>query len=142
MSIIGPSFMGKTQLAFTLSFHLKVIYVNLSTLSRNFEDFRTDQEIYRPFINISRIFDQLVKKDIEINDDPEFLFNAGNLIAEKKNLELYTIGLIFWLIKLPQTQPNIRSEDWMNFYSGIRGGLIEKLSVQDFNKRISGININ
>ena len=55
-SIIGPSYMGKTQSAFALMHILNVMYVNFCPIVAMNEECISVQEIYSPFARISKIF--------------------------------------------------------------------------------------
>ena len=98
LAIIGPSYMGKTQTAFTLSNSVNLIYVNL-VATKKFSGSDAIQRIYSPFRKIALIFYKCISKDIDIIrlelGDNEF----KSLSIFRLNAPLHSLGLIFTIFK-------------------------------------------
>lgn len=134
MAIIGPSFMGKTQTAFTLSRKFPVFYVNFSSTCYG------AQNVYQAFKDVSNIFFAVVSADMaklkseNIND-----FSTKSLL-QSSHLKLKTVGLL-WRLMLISLEfdfgdPN---QNWFEYYLKGREIDFEALSVEMFWKRMSNI---
>ena len=96
LAIIGPSYIGKTQTAFTLLNSINLLYVNLVE-SKNFSGSGAIQRIYSSFHKIALIFRKCISKDMDIIrlelNDPEF----KSLSIFRSKAPLHSLGLIFTL---------------------------------------------
>lgn len=95
-AIIGPSFMGKTQTAFTLSCLINVIYINfLPTLRKN--QIKKSQKIYTLFYGVAELFKKVLQRD-------EFKLKKVNLDKTAESIEFsklsfQTFGLIYLILR-------------------------------------------
>jgi len=89
-AIIGPSFLGKTQTAFTLSHVMNVIYVNLlaADIAVQGSDGSLSQPIYNHFEDFSNLFYQTIDQDLKETEN-----NAPGYIS-CKNSGYQTLGLL------------------------------------------------
>ena len=134
LAIIGPSYMGKTQTAFTLSNSMNLIYVNFVALHVD-----VAQLIYCPFSSIAEIFYTCISKDIDIirleQGDNEF----KSLSILRLNAPLHSLGLIFTIFEF-KNEMNQNSqktvEDWFKFLINLNSIVFPKLTMKQFYERI------
>ena len=131
MAIVGPSYMGKTQSAFTLAHLMTVFYVNLLVAKDGDKVFnsnpsRLSQEIYAPFKVISGIFKKCLIFDFSNTtlSNPAFSEN-----------EFQTLGLIYFLLTLERPKD---VKDQFLQYINIRNIVIPKMTTGNFKSRIRG----
>lgn len=106
-AIVGPSFMGKTQIAFTLSQFISVIYVNLlSTIEQPAGC--SNQKIYSLFAGIAGIFDLTTCNDQANPDFLNSLRTATSISILKYPFQ--TLGLIYLLLRTRK----LREEEFEN----------------------------
>ena len=132
MAIVGPSYMGKTQSAFTLSHLMTVFYVNLLTAKdddkvNNSNLNRRSQEIYAPFKVISGIF-----KKCLIFDFSNTTSSRATNLGEK---EFQTLGLIYFLLTLEK--PAQVKERFLQ-YINIKNIVVPKMTTENFESKIRG----
>ena len=132
MAIVGPSYMGKTQSAFTLSHLMTVFYVNLLTAKdddkvNNSNRNRRSQEIYAPFKVISGIF-----KKCLIFDFSNTTSSRATNLGEK---EFQTLGLIYFLLTLEK--PAQVKERFLQ-YINIKNIVVPKMTTENFESKIRG----
>ena len=132
MAIVGPSYMGKTQSAFTLSHLMTVFYVNLLTAKdddkvNNSNRNRRSQEIYAPFKVISGIF-----KKCLIFDFSNTTSSRATNLGEK---EFQTLGLIYFLLTLEK--PAQVKERFLQ-YINIKNIVVPKMTTDNFESKIRG----
>lgn len=133
-SIVGPSFLGKTQTAFTLSHHMTVFYVNLlSTL--NTEDV-TMQPIYKETSVFSRLFFETIEADMETVEKKGCDINAHDLLHFKLGFE--TLGLLYALIHDEKLNLNLTVEEKFMRWCSLGLVVVPKLTVPDFKKKLQG----
>lgn len=153
---VGPSFMGKTQLAFNLAAERPVFYTNFAYESGY-------QEVYEAFQPISEHIRKNLESDYKSLDklkskkkenqkmdqankkkrprketntyescvETEFLF-------ENRNLKLKIVGFIWKLVEYSVTfNFNDSNDDWFNYYLKDRTVLYESLSIDEFHANMS-----
>lgn len=135
-AIIGPSFMGKTQLSFILARCHPVFYFNF------FVDVNSPQNIYTCFSDYSDELLQtldLDKKSLSETKNLTELSESGNLFL-RKNLKLYTIGFIWSLIEHSlEFDFSINDGIWFYHYLKKRSHSYEALSFNDFYAKMGKI---
>lgn len=141
-ALIGPSFMGKTQTAFTLSHLMNVFYLNFSGI---LGDSRfTEQRIYRAMKPLSHFFLTTIKSDINHlkyletpNGGIGFFLNRS---SESDKFE--TLGLIFTLLKWRSIHPELDNdpEAWFMSFWKMENIVIQPLSIATFRSKIAGKN--
>lgn len=127
-AVVCPSFAGKTQLAFTLSQNLKVIYVNFGISGNN------DQKVYCAFSGISNIFRKILEADSHNNTASLLKKTAHDL----KNFEgkLFTLGLLAHLMSFPFPEDRNKSK-WFDQFLELKEVVISELSFNDFSAKFS-----
>jgi hypothetical protein len=133
-SIVGPSFMGKTQTAFILSHHMTVFYVNLLSTFKKGDV--TLQPIYNETAEFSRLFLRTIKADMELLEREKIVSNAHDLLGS--NISFETLGLLFVLIYDQKLNPNLSVEERFVRWCTISEVLIPKLTVRVFKKKLRG----
>ena len=137
-SIVGPSFMGKTQTAFTLSHKINVIYVNLTAIVLKIDD-PNNQPIYEPFKQFSNLFLKAINQDLAS-------LSAANLEPHGENLTnfeegFYTLGLLYLLIRSYAIKSEQSVEDRFLERINMQTASIPALNVREFKARLNG-NLN
>ena len=133
-SIIGPSFMGKTQMAFTLSHKINVFYVNL--LSANVGDRAAVfiQAIYTETNQIAKLFEKAITKDLESlkerEIDPNILF--------KYSAGFYTLGLLYVLIRNGTLNPGQSVDQRFLEFINVKEILAPRLTACQFKNILRG----
>ena len=125
-AIVCPSLVGKTQLAFTLSQSLKVIYVNLIIEGND------AQKVYRAFSGISNLFRKVLEADANIHSH-SFLKQHANTLQYFQG-KLFTLGLLAHLMNFPWVE---NGEKWFDHFLPIRQIDIEKLTVDEFTQKFN-----
>ena len=130
MAIVGPSYMGKTQSAFTLSHLMTVFYVNLLTAIDVDVNIESSQEIYAPFEVISGIFKKCLRSDCFNMTSSR---GATNLVFSEN--EFQTLGLIYVLLTLERPT---QVEDQFLQYININNIIVPKMTTNNFRSKIRG----
>ena len=130
MAIVGPSYMGKTQSAFTLSHLMTVFYVNLLTAIDVDVNIESSQEIYAPFEVISGIFKKCLRSDCFNMTSSR---GATNLVFSED--EFQTLGLIYVLLTLERPT---QVEDQFLQYININNIIVPKMTTKNFRSKIQG----
>ena len=123
MAIVGPSYMGKTQSAFTLAHLMTVFYVNLLVAIDENVNIESSQEIYAPFEVISGIFKKCLILD----------FSKKNSSADSEGFQ--TLGLIYFLLTLERPKD---VKDQFLQYININNVVVPKMTTGNFKSRIRG----
>ena len=134
-SIVGPSFMGKTQTAFTLSHKINVIYVNLMATVLEIDD-PNNQPIYEPFKQFSDLFREAITKD-------STSLEAANLDTRGEDLThfregYYTLGLLYLLIRSYSLKMDQSVENRFLERINMKKALIPAFNVSEFKERLDG----
>jgi hypothetical protein len=133
-SIVGPSFMGKTQTAFILSYHMTVFYVNLlSTFNRGYLGM---YPIYKETSNFSILFLRTIKADMKLLEKERVEADANELL--RSNLGFETLGLLFVLIYDQKLNPNLSVEERFIRWCNLSKVIVPKLTVRDFKEKLRG----
>ena len=144
-ALIGPSYMGKTQTAFTLAHRMTVFYVNFVSFYYDTSSL-IEQVIYRAMKPLSYLFHEVVKADISEsayyaapNMGTEFFLNGE--FDEKK---WKTLGLIFALLKwkLLHSPEFDDPELWFKSFGAMESVIIQPFTLYEFISKVEGKNIN
>ena len=134
-SIVGPSFMGKTQFAFSLARTYKVFYVNFSDASNK-------QSVYKAFDGVSSKFKRFLYKDCEKLNAMGIELDTNELASsEAFDIKLLTIGFIWTLIENSMNYDPSKS-DWFKFYLEPRKLKCKAISVGEYLVSLSNILYN
>ena len=129
LTIVGPSFMGKTQTAFNLARERPLFYVNFSNTNAR-------QYIYRPFVNISSYFIACLAHDYAIFAGMSVNVDAEVLLLNL-DVKLKTIGLIWHFISISLDFDFNGSVSWFEFYLQEHKITFEPLSLSMFWEKMS-----
>ena len=133
-AIIGPSFMGKTQTAFTLSHLMNVMYVNLlSTVPRTGES--GSQPIYEEFLDFSKLFSITIDEDLKIPD----AISASSIY--RHSARFHTLGLLYCLIRRKVLNANETTEQNFLAILNIKKAFIPKITPSQFRSKMLGNSI-
>ena len=131
-SIVGPSFMGKTQFAFSLARAFKVFYVNFSKQSEL-------QTVYKAFDGISSIFKRLLQKDCEtLESTPKRLDSDKLTFTDAFDIQFLTIGFIWESIAYSFKYDPSKSE-WFELYLEPRKLQFKAMSIAEYLVNLSNI---
>ena len=136
-TIIGPSLMGKTQVAFTLSHLINVIYVNFASLID--ETAVVPQKIYSLFKGITAIFQNCIKIDTAFSEFSDSDQNAEDI--RHLNFPLQTLGLIYVLLraqKLRELEGDFDVKNWLTEIVNIRSVMIPPMKISEFKAKTKG----
>ena len=131
-AIIGPSFMGKTQMAFILAaFKYPVLYFNFSASE-------SDQNVYRNFSEISKYMYRCLVEDLRIYF-PGFKDYISPATSELLELEAETnqyksLGFIYALIERA-SKFNFDENPWLLEYYKLEPIYYESMCINDFNAK-------
>jgi hypothetical protein len=131
-AIVGPSFMGKTQMAFILAaFKYPVIYFN-------FGDSDANQEIYKNFSTISNHMDKSLLEDLDnFFPSPSGSIGPGTSeILYNETMESKSLGFLYALIKRA-SEFNFNEKPWLLEYCKLESFFYEPLSLDNFNDKYS-----
>ena len=134
-AIIGPSFTGKTQTAFTLSHLMDVFYVNIASVNDSKDTIENNgpylgglQDIYTKFNKISAVFLDILRTDVHLE-------SGGN----RKYLLLGLILLLVRWKKLLNLRDNLKDPiQWFHRYRQVNHVIIPKLSIEEFIQKCNG----
>ena len=127
-AIVGPSFMGKTQSAFTLAHIMNVFYVNFASILAN--DL-PQQEIYSPFEKISSIFESCLDFD-----RPRTIKTKNTAKSIQRSSKSYrTLGLLTLLIQIDW--PDSLDEKFLQ-YINLNNLIVPSMTITEFNNMIQG----
>ena len=124
-AIVGPSFMGKTQLAFALSPKFKLIYVNLLSSLKV-------QSVYMAFSGVSELFRDVITDDAKKCGRSLLSTPARELLSCKERLSI--LGLLEIIINFS----SLEGQDWLDEYIKLREVQVVRLTLAEFFIKISG----
>lgn len=133
LSIIGPSYMGKTQTAFTLSHKIDLIYVNLST---TLAIDHPRQTIYIYFKRLAKLFSKCIEKDIKHKKFSKTLGNAEDI--QDLEYPFRTLGLIYVLFRMRKHKKYATIKDWYLDIINIDSMMIPCLEIGEFQSKFEG----
>lgn len=130
-AIVGPSYMGKTQMAFNLAaLGYPVMYFNFVSS----DDFM--QKVYKNFSEISQHMRQCINKDLQ-RHFPEFAKTPETDEILSHSLKEYeSLGFLYELLKQTSGINSDRSS-WLLDYSNLKFILYEPMSIYEFNYKYS-----
>ena len=134
MSIVGPSYMGKTQTAFTLSHRIDLIYVNLSTTFAN-----DTQKIYALFKGLAEIFSSCIEDDIFYLKSVKISTDAEDI--QRLKCPFKTLGFIYVLFRMRMLK-NAPIKDWFLDIINIDETMVPCLTIKEFMLKLHGTLIN
>ena len=126
-AIIGPSFLGKTQSAFTLAHLMNVLYVNFAAESSIAGDATNLQDIYAPFTFISWLFKVCLETDISVLKSLNISLSATSI--SKATVSFQTLGLLYFLFTF---EWSTSVHDRFLQYINMKNVIIPKLEIFDF----------
>lgn len=129
--IIGPSYMGKTQTAFTLANIINVMYVNFATIVS-----RYPQPIYALFSQFSELFESTTRSDTS-----ESLYRTSRKRArdiKRSEVSYKTLGLIYTIIRTRKLHGDLDGFEWLKMLVNINAAMIPPMTVQQFNLKTIG----
>lgn len=127
--IIGPSYKGKTQAAFTLANIINVIYVNfVSTTARN------PQPIYMLFSLLADRFKTAIRAD-------KHRANQSTRAKDILSLEFsfQTLGLIYLIIRTRKIRADLDGLVWLKELVSINEIMIPPMTLLEFLSKTEGI---
>ena len=135
-AIVGPSYMGKTQTAFTLAHRMNVIYVNF--LGCTFGGWNI-QGIYRYFSPLAGHFFSLIQHDINVI--AKRMADTAELISELES-KLHVLGFIYVLIRSKALQPaGSDPKEWMDKMARTGNIMFPPMTIREFKSKTTG-NLN
>ena len=123
-SIVGPSFMGKTQFAFSLARAFKVFYVNFSKKGEL-------QPIYKAFEIMSDIFISHLFDDCDTLESKIKRLDSDKLSSDAFDIQLLTIGFIWNLVEHSLEYDPSKSE-WFEYYLKPREFQFKAMSIGEY----------
>ena len=129
-SIVGPSFMGKTQAAFTLAHLVTVLYVNFTSIRATVQE----QQIYEPFSAFSDIFAMAIESDI--NSTGFANTNRSATQFSGFNSPLKTVGLMYVLLRYKQISLEVTVNQWFQTLTSISSIVIPSMNIIEFHRSI------
>ena len=132
IAIIGPSFMGKTQLAFNIARTNPVLYMN-------FKKGGSRQHVYRRFLPISNELGSCLSDDLKKIQGRDDYGVAMSIILSDKNIgiKFKSVGFIFALLERASTFDfNVEDADWMDFYVKSGPLVYSALTLNEYYERI------
>ena len=133
-SIVGPSFMGKTQLAFALARAFKVFYVNFSRQDEHHEI----QKVYQAFENMSGMFMKRLNNDCAMLNNMGKKLDSSLLAHDSLDVELNTVGFLWYLLDYSMKYDPSKS-DWFEYYLKPRNFQCKPMSINQYLTKLSNI---
>lgn len=134
MTIVGPSFLGKTQTAFTLLQNISVYYFNFLTVLPNRSQTR-NQRIYSIFSNLTKIMSDCIKLDISHDEYCAPQDDAGDISV--LNYPMKTLGFLYVLMFMRERFDS--AYDWLLALIQMEGITFPSLTIEAFKKKTEGI---
>jgi hypothetical protein len=130
--VVGPTLMGKTQLAFTLALDQPIIYINFAS--------KNDESAYDAFSHISNEFKKLLKADFEIFSRFE-MDESGKSKHEIRfnNLKYWTFGFLLAIYRISSAVTFNDQFNWMSFYVKLKSFVFQRISTDTFIREIRNI---
>jgi hypothetical protein len=127
--VVGPTLMGKTQLAFTLALDQPIIYINFAS--------KNDESAYDAFSHISNEFKKLLKADFEIFSRFE-MDESGKSRHEIRfnNHKYWTFGFLLAIYRISSTVTFNDQFNWMSFYVKLKSFVFQRISTDTFVREI------
>ena len=144
-AIVGPSFTGKTQTAFTLSHLMDVFYVNIASVKVSKDNIENAdsglggfQDIYSKFDKISTVFQEILRTDVfncklEYEDS-----HTASKLSQPLNRKYLLLGFILLLVRWKKLLNLKDPIQWFHRYRQVNHVIIPKLSIEEFNQKCNG----
>ena len=136
-SIVGPSFMGKTQFAFSLARLCPLFYVNFLLA-------KDTQSVYKAFFSVSDAFRKCLRDDIGELEDKIKSLDSDDIRAEASAIKLRTIGFLWELVKdsiefkgFAEGNGTGSDSDWFKYYIRKRTIKYEVMTFKDYHLKLS-----
>lgn len=139
-ALVGPSLMGKTQTAFTLSHSMNVFYVNFASFYLEMSA-PTEQRIYRALGPLSKFFFKAVWADIDATNYLKGESNEGATFFSDDSRKFITLGLIYTLLKwkdLNSAEFDSHPEKWFSSFLTMKRIVIKSLTRDQFMSKMRG----
>lgn len=137
IAIVGPSFMGKTQLAFTLARTHPVLYFN-------FMKGESRQHVYKSFEPISTELESCLSDDLKKINGRDNCGAALSIILRdvNENIKYKSLGLIYALLeKASSFNFNGSNVEWMSFYLECGPFAYSEMTFKEYYKKTSKSNL-
>ena len=137
-SIVGPSYMGKTQFAFSLARFCPVFYANFASSEHI-------QDVYQAFSEISTIFIKCLSKDVKTLG--KIGLNSGDILQKAFSLKLETIGFLWYLIEYSTEFRGFdqgaapSDSEWFKYYLEKREVKYETMTYRSYLQKLSKISL-
>jgi hypothetical protein len=130
--VVGPTLMGKTQLAFTLALDQPIIYINFAS--------KNDESVHDAFSHISNEFKKLLKADFEIFSRFE-MDESGKSKHEIRfnNHKYWTFGFLLAIYRISSTVTFNDQFNWMSFYVKLKSFVFQRISTDTFVREIRNL---
>ena len=135
-AVICPSFSGKTQLAFTMSFEQPVFYFNFADITER------SQTVYLGFANISEFIIHQLELDLRNlkSTCPVGFDYSDSSYLKISSEKLLTIGLIWRLVQFStEFDFNDKSVSWILRYLSLDDFYFEKMTIEEYYRNMSKI---
>lgn len=134
--IVGPSLMGKTQTAFSLSHSMNLLYYNLH-LGCDLDKSRTGetQTIYEPFRSLSILITKAIDLDMKHRDFSIHRMNAASFRSRAHSF--YTLGFIYTYLKMRIIRGESSLKEWLHEVIQYEKAIIPAMTRGEFTQRIS-----
>jgi hypothetical protein len=124
IAVVGPSLMGKTQLAFILALIQPIIYFVFSS--------NESQSVYDNFSYISEEIKTTIELDLKLFSRITVL-NLEDIC--NNNHKYWTLGFLFAIYEISSTVAFNDQFDWMSFYLKLSSITYSALSVSEFQRK-------
>lgn len=128
-TIIGPSYLGKTQTAFTLANFIN--FMNIICLK-----LKTPQSIYWLFIQLAKLFQQAIWKDQPKLWRLNSKSRAINILESE--LSFKTLGLIYVLIRMRKLRSDLDGLEWLKELVMIDEAIVPPMTCEEFISKTKG----
>ena len=134
-AIIGPSYMGKTQSAFTLGHLMNVIYLNISQTCLG-ESAGFSQPIYSLFKKLSDVFVIAFEQDKLTSEYQKYMRTAHAISGYVSPIKC--LGLIYVLIRNRMLHPEYTPMDWFFNLINFENIIAPSMTIQHFEAKVAG----
>jgi len=129
IAVVGPSLMGKTQLAYILALIQPILYFNFTPTA-------DPQYVYSPFSGLSDAIAQAVRADLSLFKNIGSLGPSQRIIEQEINYKYEVLGCFMAFYEMyAQAFSENPNFDWMSLYAGIETFAYTSMSIHDFCKK-------
>lgn len=129
-TIVGPSYLGKTQMAFTLANVVNVIYVNFVSISE-----KTAQPIYSLCAQMAELFRSIIISDM---CDQIYVYKKRIMSGLEVKRPFRTLGLIYMIIKMRELSPDLDNLSWFKRLLSINEMIVPLMTCKEFISKTAG----